>query len=110
MSRFSISPASLLCLAIASLMGGCASNPMANQAGSNPPPATIASCNDLRNAITVAEAARHEAAQRGDNAWKAVVPVAVVARYASSKKAGSDATERLAELQAAADRKGCARP
>jgi len=138
MSHMNIVPGSLLCVAIATLMSGCAGAPPL--APSSPPmlsavpaatapaasigqpgpaaavpsvaapaPASIHSCNELRDQIAEAGRAKQAAEQAGSDAWKAVVPVAVLARYAKGKKAAADAAERLADLEAAADRRGCAR-
>ena len=136
MSHLNIAPGSLLCLAIATLMSGCAGGPPlsppplsslptpaaapaspvaqsprvpAAQPAAAPAPASIYSCNELRAEIAEAERAKHAAERAGDDAWKAVVPVAVIARFARGKKAAADAAERLAQLEAAADRRGCAR-
>jgi hypothetical protein len=139
MSHLNIAPGSLLCLAIATLMSGCAGGPPlsppplsslptpsaapassvavgaqsprvhAAQPAAAPVPASIYSCNDLRAEIAEVERAKHAAEQAGDDAWKAVVPLAVIARFAKGKKAAVDAAERLAQLEAAADRRGCAR-
>jgi hypothetical protein len=121
MSHFNAAPGSLLCIAIATLMSGCAGGPplstplssplssLPTPAAAAPAPASIYSCNDLRAEIADAERAKHAAQQAGDDAWKAVVPVAVIARYAKGRKAAADAAERLVQLEAAADRRGCAR-
>jgi hypothetical protein len=50
------------------------------------------------------------AAQRQQDAWKAVVPFAVVARYGQAKAAAQESALRLAELQQHAARHGCPLP
>ena len=92
------------------LVAGCASPPRAS--GSEPlaqdPAVPAAECARLGNEIAQAEQARHVAAERSDNAWKAVVPVAVVALKASGTAAVHDADRKLLALKVRAE--ACASP
>jgi hypothetical protein len=51
--------------------------------------------------------ARQEAVDKGDTAWKAVLPFVVIARKTSSKAAIDEADQRLAALHRQADAEGC---
>ena len=96
-----------LCLAasIALAVAGCASAPSA--------PTTVAAaapeCRQLDAEIARTVDARRAAADREQNAWKAVVPFAVAARHVSGKIAESEAEQQLAALRAERDRQGCQR-
>jgi hypothetical protein len=59
-------------------------------------------CTQLDAEIVRAEEARREAAERGDKAWRAVVPFVVLARKASAKGALEEAEMKLAALKARA--------
>ena len=54
-----------------------------------------------------AEQARKAAVDKGDNAWKAVLPFVVVALKASSKAAVDEADRQLAALRRQAEAGGC---
>jgi hypothetical protein len=91
-------------LALAAL-SGCASLPDAPE-----PRAAATSCEAIgAEAVRVAEAKR-VAVEKEQDAWKAVVPFAVAARYASGKAAGDEAGRQLAALQVRSGQQGCARP
>ena len=62
-------------------------------------------CDRLEAEIARTEQARSVAAEQGANAWKAVVPVAVLAQKASSSAAVHDADRKLAALKSEA--RGC---
>jgi len=83
------------------LIAGCASSPPGS--GSEPlaqdDAAPAADCARLGNEIAQAEQARHVAPERSDNAWQAVVPVAVVALEASGTAAVHDADRKLLALK-----------
>jgi hypothetical protein len=102
MNRFA-----LLCwpLAIGALVAGCANPPAAPRVHA----ATSApACEQLAAEIARAEQARSESAQKQQDAWKAVVPFVVAARYASGRSALAEAEQRLGELRAEFGRQGCA--
>jgi hypothetical protein len=86
-------------LLAALLVSACASAPQ--------PVATAADCTQIDTQLAAARASQRDAQQRKDDAWKVIVPFAVVAKRA---QAGSDleaAEQRIAELQAAQVRQGC---
>jgi hypothetical protein len=66
-------------------------------------------CATVGAEIARSEEAKRVALEQKQDAWKVVVPFAVVARYAKGKAASSDADKRLAELNAQYARQGCAR-
>ncbi len=74
------------------LVAGCASSPTT---------AEPTSCAQRAEEIQRAEVERQAAMQQQQTAWKAVLPVAVAARYASGQSATAAADRRLAELRAA---------
>jgi hypothetical protein len=69
---------------------------------STPPPA--ADCLAIDSEIARAAEARRVAIERSANAWKAVIPVAVLARKASARSALEEADRKLAALKVAAQR------
>lgn len=70
-------------------------------------PASTTSCAAIgAEAARVAEAKR-AAVEKGQGAWKAVVPFAVATRYATGKAAADDADRQLAALQARSSELGC---
>jgi hypothetical protein len=64
-------------------------------------------CLRIATDIERAEKARKEAVEKGDNAWKTVLPFAVIARKASSKAAVDEADKQLAALRQQAAAEGC---
>jgi hypothetical protein len=100
-SRFH--PTAILATAALVLLSACAHT--ANVA----PPAEGSDCAQLQRELTALEQARQEAAARQSGAWKAIVPFAVVGRYASGKAAGAQAEQDIAARQAALQRQGCER-
>ena len=97
------------CLAFATVLFGCATAP---QPSSSATPAAVREldCRQLSAEIAAAKEVQRAALDKEENAWKAVIPVAVVARYAQGKKAAGEAQQRIGELQAAAQRKACVTP
>jgi hypothetical protein len=92
-------------IGLAMLAASCASTP----AGSGRPVlSTALDCHQLRVAIADAEDARLDANEKQQSAWKAVIPFAVAARYASGKSALAEADVRLTELNSRFVRQGCA--
>jgi hypothetical protein len=92
-----------LVAAIALGAAGCASSPDAPTAQASAP-----SCDDLRAETSRVAAEKRAAVAKEEGAWKAVVPFAVAARYATGKAAASDADRRLAELHRQSATQGCA--
>lgn len=89
-------------VAFAALAPGCASTPA-------PPIAPSAlDCGQIRAAIADAAKARRAATEKQQDAWKAVIPFAVVARYARGKSAVSEADAQLAQLERQSAKQGCA--
>jgi len=90
-------------LALTVLLAGCASAPTTRDAAV----AAARGCSELNAERLAAQDSRREAADKERAAWKAVIPVAVAARYASAKSKVAAADQRLAEINAESDRKGC---
>jgi len=84
------------------LLAGCASAPATRAAPK------AADCRQLSAEIASAEEARRAAMEKQQSAWKAVIPFAVAARYASAKSSSGRADQRRAELQTQFKRQGCA--
>ena len=85
------------------LLAGCASAPTTREAAV----AAARGCSELNAERLAAQDSRREAVGKERAAWKAVIPVAVAARYASAKSKVAAAGRRLAEINAESDRKGC---
>jgi len=101
MNRQSSLAATLLAL----VMAACASAPQPSpQAAAAATPPT---CAQLDEQLARAEEARRAADEKGQNAWKAVVPFAVAARYASGKAAANEAEEAITGLRSQAALRGC---
>jgi hypothetical protein len=97
-------------LSVAALMAACAHAPGAAPTAAPAPSAgAAADCSSLGAQVAQAERDQRAALERQRDAWKVVVPFAVAARYAGAKRAGADADEHLAELQAEFSRRGCDR-
>lgn len=93
-------------LAAAALTTGCASAPARTAA----PAASIAqACGALAADIARAETARLAASQKQQDAWKAVIPFAIAARYARAQAEGAEADQALAALTIEFTRQGCDR-
>ena len=67
-------------------------------------------CAAIEAQIDMAAQQQRAAAQQQHDAWKAVVPFAVMARYGQGKAAASESQQRLDELQQQAALRGCAIP
>ena len=91
-------------LALAALLGACASEPPART------PATALDCTAMQDEVRAAREAQHLATQQQQDAWKAVVPFAVMARYSQGKSAAEASAQRLDELQQQAALHGCVLP
>jgi len=92
------------CLFAAVALAGCASAPQDAAIV-----AAATTCSELGAQIAGTEDTRRSAAEKQQGAWKAVVPFAVAARYASGKSAVDEADEQLAALRAESARQGCVR-
>jgi hypothetical protein len=92
-------------IALAALLGACAQTPSA-------PDTQMAAldCEAIEAQIDAAARQQRAAAQRQHDAWKAVVPFAVVARYGQGRAAASESQQRLDALQQQAALRGCAIP
>jgi hypothetical protein len=99
-------PAGLALVAtIATLLVACAQTPARPEA-----PLASLDCAALASEIHAAAEAQRAAAQQRQDAWKAVVPFAVAARYAKGKAAEQQLEQQLAELQQHAARQRCPAP
>jgi hypothetical protein len=94
----------LIAAALAATAAGCASVP----SGPTGAQAAASSCDAIRAEIARVAADKRAALAKEQGAWKAVVPVAVAAVYASGKAAESDADRKVAELEKQAAAQGCA--
>ncbi len=88
---------------LAAAFAGCATT-------TSPAPTTsaLADCTVLAARIANADADLRTARDAERDAWKAVVPFAVAARYAKGHSAAGEAEQRLVELQADSARQDCA--
>lgn len=68
-----------------------------------------ADCGQIKAEMLGLEQARKAALEKEQNAWKAIVPFVVAARYASGKSEAEKTGRRLEELRAESNRQGCAR-
>jgi hypothetical protein len=106
MKEFHVPMAGLaLSLALGALLMACAQTPA-------PPATQVAAldCASLASELHAAAESQRVAEQQQQDAWKAVVPFAVVARYAKGKAAAQGSEQRLAELQRQAATRGCPMP
>lgn len=92
-------------IALAILLAACAQVPSA-------PDASIAAldCAAIEAQIDAAAQQQRAAAQQQHDAWKAVVPFAVLARHGQGKAAANESQQRLDSLQQQAALRGCAIP
>ena len=103
--RKPVRPATAACLLVltaAATLVGCA-EPRA----SVPAPTAGTTCAQLEAERTMAVERRRVALDREHDAWKALVPFAVAARFASGRSAVDEADRQLADLRARASLKGC---
>jgi hypothetical protein len=95
---------SFAALALCTVLGACASQ-------STPAPSVAAlDCAALASEVRAAQDAQRAAAQQQQDAWKAVVPFAVVARYGKGKAAADESQQRADALRQQAALRGCAIP
>lgn len=71
------------------------------------PAAPSDACLRIAADLEQVQQARQQAVQKGDNAWKTVLPFAIIARKASSKAAVDEADRQLAALRRQAEAEGC---
>jgi hypothetical protein len=111
MKRSTLSISSLFAITI--LAAGCASTPdtVTTSEAKAAEPVTVATpdCSQLEAEIAQAAADKRAALKKEQDAWKAVVPFAVAARFVSGKSAAESADKRFARLQAEFTRQGCTR-
>jgi hypothetical protein len=93
--------------AVATLATGCAGTPGTPTAAFMPATPTAADCSQISAQIASTQAVKREALEKERDAWRYVVPFAVVARYSSSKSTARQADQQLAELDAAYKQQGC---
>jgi hypothetical protein len=107
---------SLLTVAALPAMTACSNAPTRASASASasasvaaaPAPALAAlDCAALAHQRQGLQQAHHDALERQQHAWQAVIPFAVAARYGSARSAASKAEEQLAALDAASARQGC---
>ena len=98
---------SLVATLLALLMAACASAPQQLPDAATVAMPSMPTCAQLEEQLARAEEARRAADEKGQNAWKAVVPFAVAARYASGKAAANEAEDTIAALREQAALRGC---
>jgi len=91
----------LSALALAALATACTTGPQTR------PTAGSGECAQIRTRLAAAEQAHREAQQQKQDAWKAIVPFAAVARRLQADQALDAAEHQQAALQAAARNQGC---
>lgn len=97
-----------LALGLTLLLGACATRQPATSAQPNTnTSASKADCQALLSEMESSEADKRIASEKKANAWKAVVPFIVAARYASSQSQLGEADERIEKLKAQFERQGC---
>jgi hypothetical protein len=90
-------------LAVVALISGCASAPTSEPGAA----AAISECKDLDAEIAAVEVAKRQSLAKQQDAWKVVIPFAVLARYAGAKSAAAEADQRLNELRSEFARQSC---
>jgi hypothetical protein len=93
--------------AVAVIVSGCASTP--HPASRQQAAASNLDCRQLASELASAHEKKRAAVEKGESAWKAVIPIAVAARYASGKKEAAEAGDHVQRLEAEAARQGCIR-
>jgi hypothetical protein len=96
----------------AALIGGLALGTLAGCAGAPAHEAGVAAlagadCTTLQAQIAHEREVLQAAEQKEGEAWKAVIPFAVIARYGSGRAAAAEAEERLQALRTQAALRGC---
>jgi hypothetical protein len=93
------------CIAFAVVLAACAQTPSAPQTQT-----AAIDCRAIEAQIDSAAQQQRTAEQQQHDAWKAVVPFAVLARYGQGKAAAAESQQRLEALQQQAALRGCAIP
>lgn len=83
---------------------GCATPPESRDHAARDKAVPAQKCAELLAEIARTEQARSAAAEQSGNAWKAIVPVVVLAQKASSTAAVREADQRLAVLKVESQR------
>jgi hypothetical protein len=105
MRRIPLAVASLLATLLAA---GCATPAATSPAATTPAAAEpAADCSALAAQISATREAKRVAQEQEQSAWKAIVPFAVMARYAGGKTAAAEADQRLAALEDQFNRQAC---
>ena len=89
-----------------SLLAGCASAPLAETAAGT----AALDCAALDAQIGLARDAQRSAAQKQQDAWKSVLPIAAVARFGQGAVEVTQSQQRLDDLQNRAMQQGCRGP
>jgi hypothetical protein len=92
-------------LALAAALAGCAQAPTQSAAST-----AALDCAALEAEVDAAAQAQRTALQQQHDAWKAVVPLAVLARYGQGGAAATESEQRLDALRQHAALRGCAIP
>jgi hypothetical protein len=100
-----IRPALVSIVTLGAALAGCASAPPVKVA---PAATSTRDCLQLGEAIANAEKARRAAEERKQQAWKVVVPFAVIARYAHAKSSIVQTDKDLDQLHAEFNSQRCA--
>lgn len=99
------STSSIVALFVLSAMAaGCASTLSTAPAETAP---TTADCRQLITQIAQTEGEKRAARVKEKEAWKAIVPFAVMARYTNGKSAAEKADQKLEALRAESQLRGC---
>jgi hypothetical protein len=85
------------------VLGACASAPDESAART-----AALDCTAIDGEMTRVTEAQRAAEQQQHDAWKVVVPFAVMARYGKAKAAADESRQQLADLQQQAASRGCA--
>jgi hypothetical protein len=94
------------CLLLAAALAACAQTPGAPTSVQT----AALDCSAIEAQIDSAAQQQRAAEQQQHDAWKAVVPFAVLARYGQGKSAAAESQQRLDVLQQQAALRGCAIP
>jgi hypothetical protein len=102
----SFTASALACL-LALVASGCASTPRTTPVNTTASTDARSECARLLSEIAQSEQDKKAAAEKKDNAWHAVVPFIVAARYVDAKTSLGEADERIGKLQNEFNERGC---